>query len=137
MEIKELQKEIYSLEKKLKSINSFNHRENQVELKKIAKEIIDLLEEKFSIKIETYCSDGNITNKFNFLKKENKNPKEYEGQGFFWGEAYGVEVNNISKEFFMSNLKDLFYLFFHDYQFEDAKKIITITHDGDLTIKVK
>ena len=133
MEMEKLQNRIYEFEKKHRSSTAFQKEEAQKELREIAKEITELLEDNFILKIESYDDFGE-TNKILGLIN---NSKKYHGKGFFWGEAYGLETPMINKSFFINNSDKIFLLFFLDYQFEDSKKIITITHDGDLKIEEK
>ncbi len=139
MEIKELQEKIYKFEKEIlgSGLKDFKKEENVKKVEEIAKELIDLLEYNFIFRFEKFYSDGNIDIVGSFLKNKKRTIRKYEGQGFFWGEAYGIEALHMDKDFFMRYLKELFFPCFFDYQLEDSKKIIILTHDGDLKVKLK
>ena len=131
-----LQEDIYEFEKNYRNHKDLEKKEDaKKKIRHIAEELIDSLSDKFSIKVETFSNDNRIDFLYDFLIENGKQTSKYDGNGFFWGEAYGVEVKDIDKSFFISNLKKLFLLCFLDYQFQDKNKKIILTHDGDLTIE--
>jgi len=130
MEIKELQEKIYEFEKKHRDERDLEKQETQEEIKVIAEQLMKLLEDNFIFRAEKYYNDGVIEEISEVIGGET-----YEGKGFFWEEAYGLKVLTLNKKEFMKNLKKIFFLGFMDYQFENSKKIITLTHDGDLMVK--
>jgi len=132
MEIKELQTKIYEFEKKYRNEEDLKKQKTQEEIKKIAEDLMKLLEDNFILRAEKYYNDGTTNEISKIIGGE-----LYNGEGFFWEEAYGLKVLTMNKKEFMNKLNKIFFLGFMDYQFEDSKRIIILTHDGDLDIKQK
>jgi hypothetical protein len=117
-------------------LKDYKKEEVSKDLKEIAIKLVSLLKKEFTLKIETY-EDGNINDLYEFCKEKGIKCEIYKGKGFFWGDAYGLEIFSIDKKTFSDNLGKLFMLKFMDFQFLDSESIITITHDGDVRINKK
>lgn len=105
-------------------------------INEIADKLTKELELNFIFRIETWAADDRIDLVFEFLQEKKRSCRRYEGIGHIQG-GYGVEALRMDKDFFLKYLRKLFFLGVYDFQFEDSKRIITITHDGDLKIIFK